>query len=564
MSRNTLSTSNIVTNFQVENFKRQIALLDQKLEIKQKDYEGKIAQLNDQISQLSSSEVKLRNQLSSKDKALYELNNIIKEYQNEVINLKKNLCSSEEELNSMSAEFNAIKSNCNNISRALNQRDESHSKLEQIYNETKNEQIKSERKLKDLVEVMKQYSSEMNDLTEKCTQYERDNFDLRNDNMTLTNELNKVAYENKNFVATIENLRNELAQYQNINNSLSEENNKIKFELDKLQNETYKQSETISLLRNQGENFTNIISTLKQEKNKLETNINTNVKINQKNIGKLAQSESELNSVINEANDNIKMITTWVENYMGVFFSKGVTIPELPLRSNNSRINFSILKQKLTTIREKINDDLVCVDNYKSKIDFEIKDIKEMCEFNLKKVKEIYDMIKFEVQRNNYFEIDYSKANCNLEEVIILEDMVNQLLQYSYREKLSKGNNKNVNVEQITNENRNLKEVNEKLLDKINSMQNEFDENSKEEMKLLEKRNKNLQTEIELKQMQIKSLEEMLSRRGSNVSNNDKENLLIKQLRNDKEKLIKDNMVLLNENSIMKKTLKDNSLSHNK
>ena len=77
------TSSSLITQFQTQNFKRQIDLLQQKLDINEKEYQNKIISLTDQISLLNSTEVKLRNQLSNKDKALYELNNILKEYHHE-------------------------------------------------------------------------------------------------------------------------------------------------------------------------------------------------------------------------------------------------------------------------------------------------------------------------------------------------------------------------------------------------------------------------------------------------------------------------------------------------
>ena len=64
---------------------------------------------------------------------------------------------------------------------------------------------------------------------------------------------------------------------------------------------------------------------------------------------------------------------------------------------------------------------------------------------------------------------------------------------------------------------------------------------------------------MELKQIQIKSLEEIVSRRNTGgVQNNinSNENLgKIKQLELDKENLIKDNLILINENNSLKQKL---------
>ena len=197
------TSSSLITQFQTQNFKRQIDLLQQKLDINEKEYQNKIISLTDQISLLNSTEVKLRNQLSNKDKALYELNNILKEYQTEVINLKKELCLKDEKLISVTNDFNSIKSNCNSISIALTTREESHGKIEKAYKELLAEQGRSEKKLKELIEVMNQYSVELNKLHEKCNKLERENFDFKTLNMNLTSELKKATYNYKYFRKTI-------------------------------------------------------------------------------------------------------------------------------------------------------------------------------------------------------------------------------------------------------------------------------------------------------------------------------------------------------------------------
>ena len=75
--------SKIVTNFQTQSLKREIELLDEKLRILDQESQNKISNLTNQLAQGKESEIKLRNQLSTKDKAISELNDIIKEYQSE-------------------------------------------------------------------------------------------------------------------------------------------------------------------------------------------------------------------------------------------------------------------------------------------------------------------------------------------------------------------------------------------------------------------------------------------------------------------------------------------------
>ena len=103
---------------------------------------------------------------------------------------------------------------------------------------------------------------------------------------------------------------------------------------------------------------------------------------------------------------------------------------------------------------------------------------------------------------------------------------------------------------------------------RINNFQNN---NKYEQMNhILEKKIKNYETEIELKQMQINSLEEIIRRRENNVNHNtegnfvdenynNNQNLTIKRLEQDREKLIKDNMKLIQYNKKLKEQI--NSLN---
>jgi hypothetical protein len=107
--------------------------------------------------------------------------------------------------------------------------------------------------------------------------------------------------------------------------------------------------------------------------------------------------------------------------------------------------------------------------------------------------------------------------------------------------------------------------------DKINSIINEYnnktinvEDNLKFANKLLEKRLINLQTQMDLKDIQIKSQEEIINRRNKmlndsisiNVNSSERnDESLIKNLENDKEKLISDNVVLINDNQLLKEQI---------
>ena len=107
--------------------------------------------------------------------------------------------------------------------------------------------------------------------------------------------------------------------------------------------------------------------------------------------------------------------------------------------------------------------------------------------------------------------------------------------------------------------------------DKINSIINEFsnksidtEENLKFANKLLEKRLMNLQTQMDLKDIQIKSQEEIINRRNKMLndslslnqnSNSKNDDSIIRELEIDKERLISDNVVLINDNKMLRQQI---------
>ena len=143
---NNNNNDNFVNEIQNLNLQRQIELLEQKIVLNENEYNKHIKELNNQINILSTLENKLRNQLSTKDNALYELNKILKEYLNELINLKKVIYEKDKKITAMTNEFNSIKCNYTNISNVLNEREENHIKLSKDFGAINNQLIISEQK----------------------------------------------------------------------------------------------------------------------------------------------------------------------------------------------------------------------------------------------------------------------------------------------------------------------------------------------------------------------------------------------------------------------------------
>ena len=222
-------------------------------------------------------------------------------------------------------------------------------------------------------------------------------------------------------------------------------------------------------------------------------------------------------------------------------------------------------------------------------------------------LKKIYNTITSEVHSHNYFICDYHVNSFNnpkndefLKLLNLIEAVINQVLKYlsSVTEEknlimneIEKYKN-NINDLQVINDNL-INENNEykiqiynndysKIQENMNILQENYDKCAQMNQ-ILEKKIKNYETEFELKQMQINSLEEMVKRRNNNNLNSNTENnntdeyqpgyynnsynsssvnnqnKTIQRLEQDREKLIKDNMKLIQYNKKLKEQI--NSLN---
>ena len=87
----------------------------------------------------------------------------------------------------------------------------------------------------------------------------------------------------------------------------------------------------------------------------------------------------------------------------------------------------------------------------------------------------------------------------------------------------------------------------------------ESNSNLKLNCQILEKKIKALQTELDLKNIQIQNQEEIINRRNDNNNSNILENdsIIIKRLKSDRENLINDNILLINQNNLLKQQLNE-------
>ena len=609
ISSNEDDISKIVSNFQAQSLKREIELLDEKLHILDTESQAKINNLSAQLALEKETEIKLRNQLSTKDKAISELNDVIKDYLSELINLKKCLSLKEEKLQEMMTQFNSIKANCNTISAALNSKEENQKKSEIELKKALSDKMKIESKIKELIALVNEYMKQLDELNEKCSNLEREKSNLKLEIENLTEDNKKLYNANVEYSNELKNIKETIDKCEEMSNKYGEQNNELKNENDNLNNQIIENKQRIDSLLEENNKLNSLINDFKLKKSKLENDLTMSIKYQKQANNK---HESEIQEIISYCNENIENLSSWIDANFNLnnFNEKNLNNNQMTTNSSSIpgqyNINFELLKNKLYSTQENIRNELNLMQKYHE--DNNNLNLKEKGKY-LTAIKNIYNNIILDIQNHSYFKCDYQLNNINESDEIaqflnLLDIVINNILKY-----LSSINDeKNLMIDEIEkykSDINNLQMLNNKLTQENNDFRVKLYNNDytllKEDMnnlkenydkcyqmnQILEKKIKNYETEFELKQMQINSLEEMVKRRSNltnnltnnNITENNSEdykpgfynnnsynstsvndmNKTIQKLSQDREKLIQDNMKLIQYNKKLKEQI--NSLN---
>ena len=573
--------SKLVSNFQAQSLKREIELLDEKLHILDKESQTKIGNLSAQLALEKETEIKLRNQLSSKDKSISELNEVIKNYLSELINLKKCLSIKEEKLQEIMTQFNSIKSNCNTISAALNSKEENQKKNEIELKKAINDKMKIESKIKELIALINEYMKQLDDLNEKCANLEREKSNLKLEISNLTEENKKLYNENVDYSNELKNIKETIDKCEEMANKYGQNNNELKNENDNLNNQLLENKQRIDSLLDENNKLNLLINDYKAKKTKLENDLTMSLQYQKQASNKHG---TEIQDIISYCNENIEKISNWIDSTFN-----NINTNEVNNNNNNQltlnsslilgqyNINFEPIKNKLLNAQEKIKKEMnILKKNQQDKTNLNLNEKNKY----LNILKNIYNNIILDIQNHNYFKCDTNLNNNNNEsdEIIQYLNLVNTLVTQTMKYIGEINEEKNLMMEEMEkykNEINNLQMLNSTLTQENTGF------SSIQMNQILEKKIKNYETEFELKQMQINSLEEMVKRRANlntNISNNITENnsdeyrqvlynnssnlttineanKTIQKLSQDREKLIQDNMKLIQYNKKLKEQI---------
>ena len=478
------------------------------------------------------------------------------------------------ELSADLKEANA-KLNCYELKENFN-KNESGSLLE--ISEMKIDKISQEKKMLEdkinqLVDIIRQYCNELNDSSLKIKNLNDDILFLQNENRKLIeekefnkknindfqnnyNKYNQILLENNNNKAIIQNLNKELLEYK------MDYNNEI--------NKNKSLNEKIMALISKCKEYENIQKTFKDASNDLQMAKKQITEINLRN----QENEQFINTLYSDINDNISLLV----KYINKNFSLN--------KKNNENSNMNINIQNMLKKIEEINfESLLDVLELKKKEIFDFSNVvssgleasdrenKILMEEN-NKLKEEINTIIFENKKLNSENIKLNNIINEINSDMITskknEEILKQKLNDINDEKEEINNklfnelNQNKNIfEKLKEDNTNLFLMNNNLNEELQILKNKEFENEQENNNLrlncqiLEKKIKGMQTELDLKNIQIQNQEEIINRRNDNNNSNILENdsAIIKQLKIDRDNLINDNVLLINQNNILRQKL---------
>jgi hypothetical protein len=482
------------------------------------------------------------------------------------------------ELSADLKEANA-KLNCYELKENFN-KNESGSLLE--ISEMKIDKISQEKKMLEekinqLVDIVRQYCNELNDSSLKIKNLNDDIFFLQNENRKLIeekeqnkknindfqnnfNKYNQILLENNNNKITIQNLNKELLEYKmDYNNEL---------------NKNKSLNEKIMTLVSRCNEYEQIQKTFKDASNDLQV---AKKQINEINL-RNQENEQFINTLYNDINDNIELFVKYINKNFGLNKNNN----ENSISNNNFNIKKNLKKieeinfESLLDILELKKKEIIDFSNVISTgLEASDRENKILIEEN-SKLKEEINSIIFENKKLNSENIKLNNIINEINTDMITSKKNEEILKQKLNDindekdeinnKLFNELNQNKNIfEKLKEDNTNLFLMNNNLNEELQIMKNREFQNEQENNNLqlncqiLEKKIKGLQTELDLKNIQIQNQEEIINRRNDNNNSNIIENdsVIIKQLKSDRDNLINDNVLLINQNNILRQKLNE-------
>ena len=437
-----------------------------------------------------------------------------------------------------------------------------------------------EEKINQLIEIIKQYCDELNDSAIKIKNLNDDVLFLQNENRKLIEEkennkknmnefnnnygkYNQIMIENNNNKNIIQNLNKEILEYKmDYNNEINK--NKIL-------------NEKILNLVNKCNNYEKIQKTFQDANKDL---LLAKKQINEINI-RNQENENFINTLYSDINENISLIVDYLNKSINLHqknenFNQNFDENDAhDLLKNMKKIDEINFEKILDTIDIKKKEILDFCDVLSNGLNASDNENKILAEENDKLKEEINEII-FENKKLNSENIKLNNIINNINNEMMNNkrstEILKQQLNNIHFEKEEMNNkfiselNENKNIfEQLKEDNANLILMSNNLKEEIQILKNKEFENDqtnnnlKLNCQILEKKIKGMQTELELKNIQIQNQEEIINRRNDNNNSAlfENDSAIIKKLKADRDNLINDNVLLINQNNLLRQKLNE-------
>ena len=437
-----------------------------------------------------------------------------------------------------------------------------------------------EEKINQLIEIIKQYCDELNDSAIKIKNLNDDVLFLQNENRKLIEEkennkknmnefnnnygkYNQIMIENNNNKNIIQNLNKEILEYKmDYNNEINK--NKIL-------------NEKILNLVNKCNNYEKIQKTFQDANKDL---LLAKKQINEINI-RNQENENFINTLYSDINENISLIVDYLNKSINLHqknenFNQNFDENDAhDLLKNMTKIDEINFEKILDTIDIKKKEILDFCDVLSNGLNASDNENKILAEENDKLKEEINEII-FENKKLNSENIKLNNIINNINNEMMNNKRSTEILKQQLNninfEKEEMNNkfitelNENKNIfEQLKEDNANLILMSNNLKEEIQILKNKEFENDqtnnnlKLNCQILEKKIKGMQTELELKNIQIQNQEEIINRRNDNNNSAlfENDSAIIKKLKADRDNLINDNVLLINQNNLLRQKLNE-------
>ena len=437
-----------------------------------------------------------------------------------------------------------------------------------------------EEKINQLIEIIKQYCDELNDSAIKIKNLNDDVLFLQNENRKLIEEkennkknmnefnnnygkYNQIMIENNNNKKIIQNLNKEILEYKmDYNNEINK--NKIL-------------NEKILNLVNKCNNYEKIQKTFQDANKDL---LLAKKQINEINI-RNQENENFINTLYSDINENISLIVDYLNKSINLHqknenFNQNFDENDAhDLLKNMKKIDEINFEKILDTIDIKKKEILDFCDVLSNGLNASDNENKILAEENDKLKEEINEII-FENKKLNSENIKLNNIINNINNEMMNNKRSTEILKQQLNninfEKEEMNNkfitelNENKNIfEQLKEDNANLILMSNNLKEEIQILKNKEFENDqtnnnlKLNCQILEKKIKGMQTELELKNIQIQNQEEIINRRNDNNNSAlfENDSAIIKKLKADRDNLINDNVLLINQNNLLRQKLNE-------